>query len=115
MRRLLNVFRRHARWVVVTVALIVTGGLGVYLALPPRYEAKAQILLDPQGLQVLQNDLTHGATAADAGLAQVEIQNCRVMVISCSIRHRCDIVPMPAATIHRGGAPPAQVAQFVGR
>jgi uncharacterized protein involved in exopolysaccharide biosynthesis len=74
-RGLLNVFRRHARWVVVTVALIVTGGLGVYLALPPRYEAKAQILLDPQGLQVLQNDLTHGATAADAGLAQAEA-NC---------------------------------------
>src|SRR3954468_12003721 len=74
LRGLFGVFRRRAALVAVTAALIVAGGLGVYLLLPPRYEAKAQVLLDPQGLQVLQNDLTHGATAADAGSAQVESQ-----------------------------------------
>ena len=74
LRGLFGVFRRRAVLVAATAALIVAGGLGVYLVLPPRYDAKAQILLDPQGLQVLQNDLTHGATAADAGLAQAESQ-----------------------------------------
>jgi len=68
------VFRRRAALVVATTVLIVAGGLGVYLSLPPRFEAKAQVLLDPQGLQVLQNDLTHGATAADTALAQAESQ-----------------------------------------
>ena len=67
LRWLFGVFRRRAVLVAATAALIVAGGLGVYLVLPPRYDAKAQILLDPQGLQVLQNDLTHGATAADEG------------------------------------------------
>src|SRR3954452_11139148 len=74
LRGLFGVFRRRAALVSATAALIVAGGLGVYLLLPPRYEAKAQVLLDPQGLQVLQNDLTHGATAVDAGSAQVESQ-----------------------------------------
>ena len=74
LRGIVGVFRRRAALVVVTTALIVGCGLGVYLSLPPRFEAKAQVLLDPQGLQVLQNDLTHGATAADTALAQAESQ-----------------------------------------
>jgi succinoglycan biosynthesis transport protein ExoP len=74
LRGLFGVFRRRAALVVATTVLIVAGGLGVYLSLPPRFEAKAQVLLDPQGLQVLQNDLTHGATAADTALAQAESQ-----------------------------------------
>lgn len=111
LRGFFGVFRRHAVTIAVTAALVAGGGLGIYLSRPPRFEAKAQILLDPQGLQVLQNSLTAGATAADAALAQAESQ-LRV-VVSTTVLAKVVEREKLAEDSEFGAAPPGLVSRLL--
>lgn len=66
--------RRRWHWIVVPALL--TGGiaLAVALSLSARYEATAKVLIDPRGIQILQNDLRPTNTTGDETAAEVESQ-----------------------------------------
>lgn len=66
--------RRRWHWIAVPAAL--TGGLAlaVALSLAPRYEATAKVLLDPRGVQVLQNDPRPDNRTGDETGAEVDSQ-----------------------------------------
>jgi uncharacterized protein involved in exopolysaccharide biosynthesis/Mrp family chromosome partitioning ATPase len=69
------------RWRLIASCALVCGGLtaGVVYSLPARYDASAKVLLDPRGIQILQNDLRPNNTTGDETGAEVDSQ---VQVIS---------------------------------
>lgn len=65
---------RRRLWI--AVPALVLGGIALLaaLSLNPRYEAAAKILLDPRGIQVLQNDLRPPNAPGEESAAEVESQ-----------------------------------------
>lgn len=75
LRDIFVILRRQAKWIVLSAVLCAILGAIVAFALPTRYTATAQILLDVHGLQVLQGDLTPRVDrSSDALLADAESQ-----------------------------------------
>ena len=66
---------RRSIWLIVLLAVIL-GVAGVVLrsAVPPRYVATADLMIDPRGFQVFENDLTSGPNDANAAVNYVESQ-----------------------------------------
>ena len=63
--------RYSVAWIAVIFAL---AALNLALALSPKYEATAQLLVDPSGLNVLRDDISERPTRADTALAEAESQ-----------------------------------------
>jgi uncharacterized protein involved in exopolysaccharide biosynthesis len=68
------IVRRRRGWIVWPAIVCLVAALGYVLTMPARYTATTQILLDPLGLRVLQNDLTTRPTTGDTSLAEAESQ-----------------------------------------
>jgi uncharacterized protein involved in exopolysaccharide biosynthesis len=77
-------FLRRHRWIfAVAVALSLLLGLAFIAVSPPKYRSLARLLIDPQGLLILKNDITHTSDSADANLLDVENQ--RYVILSRSV------------------------------
>ncbi len=64
---------RSRLWLVLAPALaLLAVAVVVLLALPPQYVSTAQLLIDPQGVQVLKDDLKPATQASDASLLLVD-------------------------------------------
>jgi uncharacterized protein involved in exopolysaccharide biosynthesis len=75
LRDIFVILKRRAKWVFWSALICTLKGTIVAFALPTRYTATAQILLDVHGLQVMQGDLTPRVDrASDALLADAESQ-----------------------------------------
>ena len=75
LRDIFVILKRQAKWVFWSALICTLIGTIVAFALPTRYTATAQILLDVHGLQVMQGDLTPRVDrASDALLADAESQ-----------------------------------------
>jgi polysaccharide biosynthesis transport protein len=75
LRDVFGVLRRQVKWVFWSTLICTLFGAMVAFALPTRYTATAQILLDVHGLQVMQGDLTPRVDrASEALLADAESQ-----------------------------------------
>ena len=62
LRDIFVILKRQAKWVFWSALICTLMGTIVAFALPTRYTATAQILLDVHGLQVMQGDLTRAWT-----------------------------------------------------
>jgi polysaccharide biosynthesis transport protein len=64
------------RWRAILAVMLGVAALAAIISLliPPRYVATARILIDPYGLQIVQNDLTSKPTQSENLLADVESQ-----------------------------------------
>lgn len=67
-------FRRRWAWILVPALLCGGISLAVALSLPARYEAAAKVLVDPRGIQILQNDLRPSNTTGDETGAEMDSQ-----------------------------------------
>jgi polysaccharide biosynthesis transport protein len=75
LRGIFGILRRQRLLILLSAAVCTIGALVVAYTLPTRYTATAQILLDLQGLHVLQNDLTPRTDqSTDAQLVDAESQ-----------------------------------------
>lgn len=74
LRDFLSLIRRRRTWVLWPAAACTAAALIFVAVAPVRYKATAQLLLDPQGLRVLQNDLTPRTDQGEAQLADAESQ-----------------------------------------
>jgi uncharacterized protein involved in exopolysaccharide biosynthesis/Mrp family chromosome partitioning ATPase len=75
LRDFVAVIKRRRAWIVWPAAACVLVATLFSLAMPARYTANTQILLDPHGLHVMQNDLSARSTASgDTSLAEAESQ-----------------------------------------
>jgi uncharacterized protein involved in exopolysaccharide biosynthesis len=75
LRGVLDIFKRRRMWILLPALVCTIAASAIVWAMPPRFTATAQILLDLQGLRVLQNDLTPRADqSSDAQLADAESQ-----------------------------------------
>jgi polysaccharide biosynthesis transport protein len=75
LRDIFVVFKRQGKWVFWSTLICTLVGTMIAFALPTRYTATAQILLDVHGLQVMQGDLTPRVDrASEALLADAESQ-----------------------------------------
>ncbi|HML06945.1 MAG TPA: exopolysaccharide transport family protein [Xanthobacteraceae bacterium] len=75
LRDIFAIVQRQRGWILWPVIVCTMAALVVALALPTRYTATAQILLDVKGLRVLQSDLTPRAEqSGDTQLADAESQ-----------------------------------------
>jgi polysaccharide biosynthesis transport protein len=75
LRGVLDIFKRRLMWILLPALVCTIAASAIVLAMPPRFTATAQILLDLQGLRVLQNDLTPRADqSSDAQLTDAESQ-----------------------------------------
>ena len=71
---LIQQIRRHTL-LVLGLSLIAAIGAGAFaLFLPPTYRATAELLMDPRGLQVFENELVAGQFDANAAVNYVESQ-----------------------------------------
>lgn len=75
--------RRHRVVFAVAVAVSLLLGLAFIAVSPPKYRSLARLLIDPQGLLILKNDITHTSDSADANLLDVENQ--RYVILSRSV------------------------------
>lgn len=73
-------------WIILLAILGAALAALVSLAIPPRYQATAQMIIDPRELRVLQNEVTPGAVGSDSTTAYAESQ-ARVMA-SDSVKMR---------------------------
>lgn len=65
---------KNRLWIILLALLgAVLAGL-LSLAITPRYQATAQLIIDPRELRVLQNEVTPGAVGSDATTAYAESQ-----------------------------------------
>lgn len=66
---------RRSIWLIIFLAVLL-GIAGVVLrsVVPPRYVATADLMIDPRGFQVFENDLTSGPNDANAAVNYVESQ-----------------------------------------
>lgn len=65
---------RQKVWLVVPALIAVVALLLIYPLIPLRYQANAQILIDPRGLQVVDKDISPNAQNGEASLTLVESQ-----------------------------------------
>jgi uncharacterized protein involved in exopolysaccharide biosynthesis len=113
LRDFISVIRRRRAWILWPAAVCTLVVTLYAFSLPPRYTATAQILLDPHGLHVLQNDLTpHSTTSGDASLAEAESQ---LQVVSSAGVLTAVVEREKLQTDHEfGEAPPSLLASIVG-
>ena len=76
---LLGTLWRRKWWMLSLSGLLGLLAVIAYYAVPPRYDATASVLIDPRGLQVVENDVTPRGATSDANGAVVESQK-RVMI-----------------------------------
>lgn len=92
------------------VIVLAIAAAGIRLVMPRSYEATAEMLIDPRGLQVFQNELVNGQYDANAGVNYVESQIHVVLstpVLTRALRYAAGETvqpgdvdpPLPAATI----------------
>src|SRR5437868_6007417 len=74
LRDFLGMLRRRMKWIVATTAITLAAGTVVASLLPARYTAATSILLDPRGLQVVNNDISGRAGSGDGQAAEAESQ-----------------------------------------
>lgn len=75
LRDFFAVIKRRRAWIVWPAAICVIVASLYTFAMPARYTASTQILLDPHGLHVLQNDLSaRSGASGDTSLAEAESQ-----------------------------------------
>ena len=75
LRDVLAIARRQRGWILWPAVICTIGALVVAFALPARYTASAQILLDLKGLRVLQSDINaRSEQPSDTQLADAESQ-----------------------------------------
>lgn len=67
-------FRRLFVPVLALVMVLAIAAAGIRLVMPRSYEATAEMLIDPRGLQVFENELVNGQYDANAGVNYVESQ-----------------------------------------
>lgn len=67
-------FRRMFIPVLACMIVLSIAAAGMRLVMPRSYEATAEMLIDPRGLQVFQNELVNGQYDANAGVNYVESQ-----------------------------------------
>jgi polysaccharide biosynthesis transport protein len=113
LRDIFAILRRQLKWVLWSALICTLIGTMIAFALPTRYTATAQILLDVHGLQVMQGDLTPRVDrASDALLADAESQ---LQVVSSgsvlmSVVEREKLQDDPEF----GAAPPGWLSYFFG-
>lgn len=76
---LLATLWRRKLWMVALAGILGLVALAVYLAVPPRFDATASVLIDPRGLQVVENEVTPRSATSESNGAIVESQK-RVMI-----------------------------------
>jgi polysaccharide biosynthesis transport protein len=74
LRGFVEIARRRRAWIAATAAICVGMGLIYVLVTPARYVATTQLLLDPYGLQIVNNDLNPRSTQSEISLAEAESQ-----------------------------------------
>jgi polysaccharide biosynthesis transport protein len=74
LRGFVEIARRRLAWIIATAAICGSIALVYVLVAPTRYMATAQVLLDPNGLQILSNDLTPRLLQSETSLAEAESQ-----------------------------------------
>ncbi len=74
LRGFVNIARRRLAWILTTAAIFGIAALIYVLVAPARYTATTQLLLDPNGLQIISNDLTPRSTQSEISLAEAESQ-----------------------------------------
>lgn len=103
-------FRRLFVPVLALVIVLAIAAAGIRLVLPRSYDATAEMLIDPRGLQVFQNELVNGQYDANAGVNYVESQIHVVLstpVLTRALRYAAGETvapgevdePLPAASI----------------
>lgn len=65
---------RRRLWIIGTTVLLTLATLLYGLLTPPLYSSVAEIIIDPQDLQVVTNDINPSGLAPDGGITQVESQ-----------------------------------------
>ncbi|MEO5760549.1 MAG: Wzz/FepE/Etk N-terminal domain-containing protein [Mesorhizobium sp.] len=65
---------RRRLWIIGTAVLFMMGALLYGLLTPPLYSSVAEIIIDPQDLQVVSNDVNPSRISPDGGITQVESQ-----------------------------------------
>ena len=74
LRGFVDIARRRLAWILTTAAIFGIAALIYVLVAPARYTATTQLLLDPNGLQIISNDLTPRSTQSEISLAEAESQ-----------------------------------------
>jgi polysaccharide biosynthesis transport protein len=74
LRGVVEIARRRLPWIVGSAAVFIAAALIYVLVTPARYVATTQLLLDPNGLQIVNNDLTPRSTQSEISLAEIESQ-----------------------------------------
>jgi polysaccharide biosynthesis transport protein len=74
LRGIVEIARRRIGLIVSTGAFFAAAALVYVLVTPTRYVATTQLLLDPNGLQIVGNDLTPRSGQSDISLAEIESQ-----------------------------------------
>ncbi len=71
-RAALDIIWRRRLLVGLTAAVFLGLGIVFVLFTPPRYQATAELIIDPLGLQVVKNEVSPDPQTADANIAMVE-------------------------------------------
>lgn len=74
LRELLGSLRRHRHWIAGSAALFLSLAAGFLAAVPPRYTATAQLMIDPRGLQVIDRAITPTSQTSEVAAALAETQ-----------------------------------------
>ncbi len=68
----LTTLRRRRLLIGLTAAVFLVFGVAFLMLSPPRYQATAELIIDPLGLQVVKNEISPNPQTADANVATVE-------------------------------------------
>lgn len=82
LRGIFRAFRRRWAWILVPTLLCGVIALAFAVSLKPRYDANAKVLLDPRGIQILQNDLRPTNTSGEENGVEVDSQ---VQVVASTV------------------------------
>jgi uncharacterized protein involved in exopolysaccharide biosynthesis len=127
LRDLFVVIKRQGKWVFWSTAICTLIGAIVAFALPTRYTATAQILLDVHGLQVIQGDLTPRVDRASEELladaeSQLQVVSSGSVLMSVVEREKLQDDPEYGAArpgllslLFGGGSPPEDRVQKATR
>lgn len=69
---LIDILRRRFAWVLVTMAITVAVGLSLAVTAEKRYYSKAELLLNPNALRIVDNDLLQASGTAELQNMQLE-------------------------------------------
>ncbi len=109
LRGIWDVLRRRWRAIIAVMLSFAAIAAIVSLMLPARYVATARILIDPYGLQIVQNDLTSKPSQSENLLADVESQ--LQVITSDSVLSKVVAREHLADDVEFGKAPPSLIGE----